>query len=49
MISIVLPVYNGEKNIVNTLENLAQQSFYDFEVIVVNDASTDKRGHIPNR
>ena len=41
MISIVLPVYNGEKNIVNTLENLAQQSFYDFEVIVVNDGSVD--------
>src|SRR5690606_34522472 len=40
-ISIVLPVYNGENSIINTLENLAQQSFQEIEVIVVNDGSTD--------
>lgn len=40
-ISIVIPLYNKEKEIQNTLESVLQQSFPDFEVLVVNDGSTD--------
>jgi len=41
-ISVIIPVYNGEKWITNTLKNLSKQSFRDFEVIIINDGSTDK-------
>lgn len=40
-ISIVIPLYNKEKHIANTLERVFQQSYSDFEVVIVNDGSTD--------
>lgn len=42
MISIVIPLYNKEKQIENTLQSVFNQTFQDFEIIVVNDGSTDK-------
>jgi len=39
--SIVIPVYNKENHIKATLESVLNQSFKDFEVIIVNDGSTD--------
>ncbi|MCB0457197.1 MAG: glycosyltransferase family 2 protein [Flavobacteriaceae bacterium] len=39
--SVIIPLYNKEKDILNTLESLLQQSFSNFEVIIVNDGSTD--------
>ena len=41
MISIIIPVYNGQKTIDNTLKSLMNQTFQDIEIIVVNDGSTD--------
>lgn len=41
MISVIIPLYNGEKTIVNTLKSLENQSYQDFEVVIVNDGSTD--------
>ena len=42
LISIVIPVYNLEKYIAKCLNSLQQQTLSDFEVILVNDGSTDK-------
>ncbi|HNQ27345.1 MAG TPA: glycosyltransferase, partial [Aquaticitalea sp.] len=39
--SIVIPLYNKEKHIKATLVSVMAQDFPDFEVIVVNDGSTD--------
>ncbi|MCK0114775.1 glycosyltransferase family 2 protein [Gelidibacter sp. F63206] len=39
--SIVIPLYNKEKHIKATIESVLAQTFRDFEVIVVNDGSTD--------
>lgn len=39
--SIIIPLYNKEKHIKTTLESVWSQTFSDFEVIVVNDGSTD--------
>jgi len=39
--SIIIPLYNKEKHINDTLNSVWSQSFSDFEVIVVNDGSTD--------
>jgi len=39
--SIVIPLYNKERFIGNTLESILKQRFTDFEILVVNDGSTD--------
>tara|TARA_R110002049_G_scaffold116110_1_gene268460 strand:+ start:22671 stop:23606 length:936 start_codon:yes stop_codon:yes gene_type:complete len=39
--SIIISLYNKEKHIKNTINSVLQQSFKDFEVIIVNDGSTD--------
>jgi len=41
-ISILIPAYNEEINITETVRNAAQVSFPEFEVIVINDGSTDQ-------
>lgn len=41
-ISIIIPTYNEEKVIKNCLESLFAQAFKDFEIIVIDDGSTDK-------
>ncbi len=40
--SIVIPLYNKENFVQNTLKSVLNQTFQDFEVIVVDDGSTDK-------
>lgn len=42
MISIIIPAYNSEDTITQCLDSLFAQSHKDFEVIVVNDGSTDQ-------
>lgn len=39
--SVIIPLYNKENSIRNTLSSLLAQTFSDFEVILVNDGSTD--------
>lgn len=45
-VSIVVPVYNGEKYIADTLNSLCKQTFSDIEIIVVNDGSQDNTENI---
>lgn len=42
MFSIIIPLYNKEQSITNTLKSVLKQTFTDFEIIIVNDGSTDK-------
>ena len=41
MVSVVIPLYNKEKYIQKTLTSVFKQTFQDFEIIIVNDGSTD--------
>lgn len=41
-ISLIIPVYNVEKYIDNTLNSVLAQTFKDYEVIMINNGSTDK-------
>jgi glycosyltransferase involved in cell wall biosynthesis len=40
-ISIIIPAYNAQKTIQKTIESVLNQTVQDFEIIVVNDGSTD--------
>lgn len=40
-ISVIIPLYNKEKCIKKTIHSVIHQTFSDFEIIVVNDGSTD--------
>lgn len=48
-ISVIIPVYNLEKYIYECLESLRNQTFNDFEAIIINDGSTDKSLEIIQR
>ncbi len=41
LISVILPTYNGEKYIAETLESVLNQTYKNLEVIIVDDCSTD--------
>jgi len=44
LISTILPAYNGETYIAETVESTLAQDFADFELIIINDGSTDRSG-----
>lgn len=48
-ISVLVPVYNVEKTLDRCLESILNQTFQDFEIILVNDGSTDNSGAICDR
>lgn len=41
LVSVILPVYNGEDHLIECVESVLNQTFKDFEFIIVDDASTD--------
>jgi glycosyltransferase involved in cell wall biosynthesis len=46
IISIIVPVYNVEKYINRCIDSILNQTFYNFELILIDDGSTDKSGKI---
>lgn len=46
MISVIVPAYNVESTIIQTLDSILAQTYLSIEVIVVDDGSTDKTGKI---
>ena len=48
MISIVIPVYNASCTLAETLDSILSQTYHDYEVILIDDCSTDTSGNIIN-
>ena len=46
MISVIVPVYNVEQYLSRCLDSILAQTYTDFEVILVDDGSTDDSGEI---
>lgn len=40
-VSVIMPLYNGERYVKRAVDSILNQSFRDFELVVVNDASND--------
>lgn len=41
-ISVIVPVYNSENGLSGMLDSLIQQTYHDYEVIIVDDGSSDR-------
>ena len=48
-ISVIVPVYNSEKTLVRCVDSILSQTFSDFELLLINDGSTDTSGKICDR
>lgn len=46
LVSVVVPVYNAEIYISRCIESILEQTYRNFELILVNDGSTDKSGAV---
>ncbi len=46
MISVIMPVYNGEKYLREAIDSILSQTYSDFEFIIINDCSTDSTEEI---
>lgn len=46
LLSVVLPVYNGRKYLAEALQSVLGQSFTDFELLVIDDGSSDSSGEV---
>lgn len=46
LISVIVPVYNGQDYLENCIERIEKQSYQPLEVIIINDGSTDRTAEI---
>ena len=46
LVSIIMPAYNAESHIASAIESILKQTYRSWELLVVNDASSDMTGEI---
>lgn len=49
MISIITPVYQAEKYLENLINSIINQTYHDWELLLIDDGSTDGSAEICNR
>ncbi|MGI9461164.1 MAG: glycosyltransferase family 2 protein, partial [Alphaproteobacteria bacterium] len=48
LVSVIMPVFNGEKYIAQAIDSILQQTYKKLELIIIDDASTDNTNDIIN-
>ena len=48
-VSIIVPIFNGEKYLNQCLDSISNQTLENIEIICINDGSTDKTSSILNK
>lgn len=48
LISVIIPAFNCEKNIKNTVDSIISSGLTDYEIVIVNDGSTDNTASVCN-
>lgn len=46
LLSVLIPAYKAESTIKAAIDSVLRQTHADFEVVVIDDASTDSTGHL---
>ena len=46
LVSVLMPVYNSERFLKESISSILEQTYSNFEFIIINDGSTDKSLHI---
>ena len=49
LVSVIIPVYNGEKFVASSIESALKQTYNPVEIIVINDGSTDSTQEVLNQ
>ena len=47
--TVIIPLYNKEMYIENAIKSILNQTFTDFELLIINDCSTDKSIEIASK
>ena len=48
-VSVIVPIYNSESTLYDTLDSISHQTFTDIEVLMINDGSSDASPEIIDR
>lgn len=49
LISVIMPVHNGEKYIKEAIDSIINQTYKNIELIIIDDCSTDQTADIINK
>lgn len=49
LVSVIIPCYNAEKTLQQTVASVQQQVYQNWEIIIINDGSTDRSGELANK